>query len=65
MVATDNSVKLNRGAAIALLETVALTDSASRNILISDVKQMFERGTIRTLSAAENLINLIQDDRMT
>ena len=26
---------------------------------------MFERGAIKTLSAAENLINLIQDDRMT
>ena len=66
MMATKNkSVKLNRGAAIALLETVALNDSASRNILISNVKQMFGRGTIKTLSAAENLINLIQDDRMT
>ena len=58
-------VKLNRGASIALLNSVALTDSASRNILISNVKQMFERGTIKTLSAAENLINLIRDDRMT
>jgi hypothetical protein len=62
---SEKSVKLNRGAAIALLDTVALTDSASRNILISNVKQMFERGTVRTLVAAENLINLIQDGRIT
>ena len=57
--------KLNREAKTALLDTFELTDSASRNILISNVKQMFERGTLRTLASAETLIKLIQEDRMT
>ena len=33
--------------------------------MISNVKQMFERGTLRTLASAEALIKLIQEDRMT
>ena len=56
---------MSRGANTILLDTFELTDSASRNISISNVKQMFERGTLRTLAAAENLIKLIQEDRMT
>ncbi len=32
--------------------------------MISNVKQMFERGTIRTQSAAETLIKLIQKNKM-
>ena len=55
---------MTRKASIAALQTVALTDSASRNILINNVKQMFEKGTIKYLSAAEKLINLLQDDKM-
>ena len=56
--------KLNREAKTLLLDTFELTDSASRNILISNVKQMYERGTLRTLAAAENLIKLIQENKM-
>ena len=61
---TAKPTKLNREAKTLLLDTFELTASASRNILISNVKQMFEKGTIRTLAAAENLIKLIQDNKM-
>ncbi len=33
--------------------------------MISNVKQMFERGALRTLASAEALIKLAQEDRMT
>ena len=33
-------------------------------MLISNVKQMFEKGTIRTISAAEGLIKLTQENKM-
>ena len=56
--------KLNRQAKTLLLDTFELTDSASRNILISSVKAMFEKGTIRTQAAAETLIKLVQDNKM-
>ena len=46
------------------LDTFELTDSASRNVLISSVKQMFERGAIRTQAAAGTLIKLIQQNKM-
>ena len=62
---SEKSIKLSRGAKTILLDTFELTDSASRNILISNVKQMFERGTLRTLASAEALIKLIQDNKMT
>ena len=62
---SGKSIKLSRGAKTILLDTFELTDSASRNILISNVKQMFERGTLRTLASAEALIKLIQDNKMT
>ncbi len=54
----------NRKATTALLDTFELTDSASRNVLISTVKQLFEKGTINTLAAAERLIRQIQDGEM-
>ena len=60
----DKSTKLNRQAKTLLLDTFELTDSASKNILIGNVKSMFERGTIRTLGAAETLIKLVQDNKM-
>ena len=41
-----------------------LTGSSTRNILIGTVKQMFERGEIRTQTAAGNLIKLIQENKM-
>ncbi len=61
---TEKSIKLNRQAKTTLLYTFELADSASRNILISNVKQMFEGGTIRTQAAAETLIKLIQENKM-
>ncbi len=33
--------------------------------MISNVKQMFDKGTLRTLASVEALIKLIQEDRMT
>ena len=60
----DKAIKLSRQAKTTLLDTFELTDSASRNVLIANVKQMFERGTIRTLAAAETLIKLIQENKM-
>ena len=56
------STKLSRVAETTLLDTFELTDGASQNILISNVKQMFERGTLRTPASAEALIKLIQED---
>ena len=61
---TEKSIKLGRPAQTVLLDTFELTDSASRNVVIANVKQMFERGTIRTLAAAETLIKLIQENKM-
>ena len=58
------ATKLNRKAKAELLDTYELTDSVSRNMLIGSVKQMFERGTIRTQAAASNLIKIIQENKM-
>ena len=60
----ETSTKLNRKAKTILLDTFELTDSVSKNMLISNVKQMFEKGTLRTLAAAETLIKLIQENKM-
>ena len=60
----EKSVKLNRQAKGLLLDTFELTDSASKNLLISNVKQMFEKGTIKTQAAAETLIKLVQNNKM-
>ena len=60
----DKSTKLSRKAEGLLLDTFELTDSASRNVLIATVKQLFDKGTIRTLAAAEQLITQIQDEEM-
>ena len=46
------------------LDEMELTGSSSRNMLISNVKQMFEKGTIRTIRAAEGLIKLTQENKM-
>ena len=58
------ATKLNRKEKAAQLDEYALTGSSTRNILIGTVKQMFERGTIRTQAAAGNLIKLIQENKM-
>ncbi len=58
------ATKLNRKEKSAQLDAYDLTDSTSRNIWIGTVKQMFERGTIRTQAAASNLIKLIQANKM-
>ncbi len=60
----DKSIKLNRQAKTVLLDTYELTDSAFRNIWIRNVKQMFEKGTLRTLAAVETLIKLIQENKI-
>ena len=57
------TVKLARQAKTAFLDTLEPTDSASRSILMSNVKQMFEKGTLRTLAAAETLIKLTQQTK--
>ena len=49
---------------LAKVDDLELTRCSSRKTLINSVKQMFEKGTIRTLAAAENLIKLIQDGKM-
>ena len=64
MSTMTSATKLIRQAKTALLDTFELTDSVSRNILIGSVKQMFERGTIRTQAAASTLIKLIQENKM-
>ena len=57
----NSNARLQRSSKLDELE---LTGSSSRNMLISSVKQMFEKGTIRTISAAEGLIKLIQENKM-
>ena len=61
---SEKSINLTRKAKSTLLDTFELTGSAPRNILIINVKQMFEKGTIRTLAAAETLIKLTQENKM-
>ena len=58
------ATKLNRKEKATQLDEYALTGSSTRNILIGTVKQMFERGEIRTQTAAGNLIRLIQENKM-
>ena len=58
------ATKLNRKEKATQLDEYALTGSSTRNILIGTVKQMFERGEIRTQTAAGNLIKLIQENKM-
>ena len=60
----ENATKLNRQEGVILLDTFELTNSASRNMLISNVKQMYEKGNIRTLKEAEGLIKLIQENKL-
>ena len=57
------SSKLSRQEKAAQLDALELTGSSSRNLLINSVKHMFEKGTIRTINIAENLIELIQQDK--
>ena len=49
---------------IQLLNEFEDTPNASRNILISTVKQMYSRGSIRTYKEAATLIKLAQDNKM-
>ena len=49
---------------LQLLNTFEDTPNASRNILISTVKQMYSRGSIRTYKEAATLIKLAQDNKM-
>jgi hypothetical protein len=49
---------------IQLLNEFEDTPNASRNILISTVKQMYSRGSIRTYKEAETLIKLAQENKM-
>ncbi len=58
------ATKLNRKEKATQLDEYVLTGSSTRNILIGTVKQMFERGEIRTQAAAGNLIKLIQENKM-
>ena len=58
------ATKLNRKEKATQLDEYALTGSSTRNILIGTVKQMFERGEIRTQAAAGKLIKLIQENQM-
>ena len=58
------ATKLNRKEKATQLDEYALTGSSTRNIVIGTVKQMFERGEIRTQASAGNLIKLIQENKM-
>ncbi len=49
---------------LLLLDTYEATTSASRNVLMSTVKEMYGRGAIRALSAAESLIKHLQNNQM-
>ena len=58
----NNTTRLQR---ITKLDELELTGSASRNMLINSVKQMFERGVIQRVDIAESLIKLIQENKMS
>ena len=58
------ATKLARQSKANQLDTLELTDSASRNLLIGNAKQLYEKGTIRTINAAMTLIKLIQENKM-
>ncbi len=60
--ARETTLKLSRQAKAELLDTLELTDSASRSGSISNVEQMFDKEAIRTLAAAEALVKLIPED---
>ena len=49
---------------VQLLNAFEDTPNASRNILISTVKQMYSRGSIRTYKEAETFIKLAQENKM-
>ncbi len=57
------ATKLNRKGKAMQLDGYDLTDGVSRNMVIGNVKQMFERGVIRTQAAAGTLIKLIQPSK--
>ena len=58
------SIKSIRSENMQVLEIYNATKSASRNALMSTVKTMYEKGTIRTLNQAERLLKLLQDNEM-
>ena len=58
------SIKSIRSENMQVLEIYNTTKSASRNALMSTVKTMYEKGTIRTLNQAERLLRLLQDNEM-
>ena len=49
---------------LKILDEYETTPSASRNILMSNVKQMYEKGTIRRFDHAEGLMKLLQNNKM-
>ena len=57
----NNTTRVQR---ITKLDELELTGSASRNLLINSVKQMFERGVIQRVDVAEPLIKLTQETKM-
>ena len=55
---------LSRKDNLQLLETYELTESSAKNLLIANVKKLYEEGKIVRLDAAENLIKLVQDGKL-
>ena len=50
---------------LAKLEEFELTDSAARNALMSNVKEMYKRGGMKRITTATSLLRLLQQDKMT
>ena len=50
---------------MAKLEEFELTDSAARNALMTNVKEMYKRGGMSRITTATSLLRLLQQDNMT
>ena len=50
---------------MAKLEEFELTESAARNALMSNVKEMYKRGGMSRITTATSVLRLLQQDNMT
>ena len=60
----SSQISKRRESNMKKLEEYELTDSASKNALISSVKVMYQRGGIPRITTATSLIKLVQNDKM-
>ncbi len=64
LIYNDVEGQIRNQAETTLLDTLELTGSASRSIFMSNVKQILENWTSRTLAAVEALIKVTQEEEV-